>query len=805
MGNSAYSKSCAEGEEGVRHGSIYFDANDRPELGMGSYDSIKQMMDKQLDEGETQNEEVTNEVNVSSSAPAHEDHDRKNIYSQPIQLDKEYKHPVYEKTNMQKAFLMDALKNVFLFLDKSGGEREMFINAMETELFEEGSTIIQQGDMGDFFYIVGQGTVGFVKDEKDVGSCSRGAHFGELALLYDAPRAASCVARTEVQVYKVDQRTFRLILARQQTEEDTDIRGLIRGINIFKDLDEATLYRFTRAMVPTKFKEGDRIVQKGEEGNVFYIVQTGKVKIHDIGLGDSSFRDHTLLPGDWFGERALLTGQPRAANVTAVSDAVLLAMDRHLFENTIGSLKGLIEVERRKNFLRSLPLFNQGEAPLADPELHQLVGLLEEVSYPKDHKLAVFGKPYKMALWIIKEGNLLVTNKKTGKVHHLKTGDHFGGKSIGASAEHLSSNDAICEDELTAWMLTRENIESIAGVISKIGVRKEVERLTEKIGLKDLTKHKVLGQGAFGKVWLVEQTGTGRTFALKAVTKLNIIQSKQEDCIMREKELLELLSHQFVLNLMATFQDDNYLYFLLPVISGGELFSVLHKQKVRGKGLVNNSAAFYTACVIEALGHFHQRSVAYRDLKLENVMIDGDGYCVIVDLGFAKVVEDKTFTLVGTPEYLAPELIMSRGHNKAVDYWSFGVLCYELLCGVSPFFIPHSKQISMFKRIVLGKYSVPTYCDPAAADMISRLLVRRDMERLGNLSRGHLDIKLHAWYENSGIDFTLIMEKEAKAPWQPVVNDPLDASNFDDFSNSEKDEPLERSLTPEEQEKFKNF
>jgi serine/threonine protein kinase len=204
-------------------------------------------------------------------------------------------------------------------------------------------------------------------------------------------------------------------------------------------------------------------------------------------------------------------------------------------------------------------------------------------------------------------------------------------------------------------------------------------------------------------------------------------------------------------------------------------------------------------------GHFHQRLIAYRDLKLENVLIDEVGYCKVVDLGFAKVVVDKTYTLVGTPEYLAPEIILSKGHNHAVDYWAFGVLSYELLVGHSPFYKPNTSQIDMFKRIVMLKYSFPAEVNNAAKMLIESLLVRATSKRLGNLSKGYLDVKSHPWFQESGVDFRAILKKTQEPPWKPEIKDPLDSSNFDDYSSQERAISFGRRLTREEQNIFKGF
>lgn len=156
-------------------------------------------------------------------------------------------------------------------------------------------------------------------------------------------------------------------------------------------------------------------------------------------------------------------------------------------------------------------------------------------------------------------------------------------------------------------------------------------------------------------------------------------------------------------------------------------------------------------------------------------------------------------------EMLAPEIIMSKGHDKAVDMWAFGVVCYELLVGHSPFYKRGSSQVDMFKRIVLVKYETPEYVSDDASDLIKHLLVRKQRNRLGNLANGYLDVKRHPWYRHSGIKFKRVLRKQAIAPWIPDIKNPLDASNFDDMSEFERERDSYPHLSIDQHEVFKGF
>merc|ERR1712228_1082704 len=223
-------------------------------------------------------------------------------------------------------------------------------------------------------------------------------------------------------------------------------------------------------------------------------------------------------------------------------------------------------------------------------------------------------------------------------------------------------------------------------------------------GLLELKTLGILGKGGFGLVKLVEDPKSKLTYALKAVQKYEIIANNLVKHIIAEKDIMRELNNQFLVNLHKTYKDKLRVYFLLDVCLGGELFTILRTRRYFNE----RTARFYAASVIEGFDYMHAKDIIYRDLKPENLVLDRKGYLRIIDFGFAKkLVNEKTYTFCGTPDYLCPELITGQGHGKGLDWWTLGILIYEMLASFAPFFA--DDPMVTYKKILKGKIRFPKY------------------------------------------------------------------------------------------------
>lgn len=728
---------------------------------------------------------------------------RMNIFSQSLDIQADFKPSCYPKSAEAIAFIDTILEDNFVFTSLAPKERRTMIDAMQNETVPPGKRIINQGETGDYFYVIEKGTVNFEVNDNHVGSTSRGGSFGELALLYDSPRAASCLALSECTLWKVDQKTFRYILANSTSSQKQDVHHILKKVPFLADLDVLDLSKLSDSFITVNYPDGGRIINKGDKGENFYILQDGTAKVHEIGFGDSRYIDQPLKAGDFFGERALLTGDPRAAHITATSTCTCLCLSRETFQQVLGPLQGAIDRAMKKRILLGVPIF--ANSKFQQFEMARLTDLVAEKTLAKGAVLAEQGKPLIQRLCVIRAGNVSVVNQD-GMITTLRDADFFGDQFLKEPDGCLSTQTIKVREETKCGILTKRDIEEVIGNIGRLGQPSlpMTTRLNRSLRFKDLVKVKILGVGTFGQVWLVSHKKTGATYALKQLSKRDIMGHHQVEGVLREKNIMASLDHPFVIDLVSTYQDELKLYMLIDLVQGGELFSVIHSFK--RDGIPNGNARFYAACILEALSHFHCRSIAYRDLKPENILIDQAGYCVLVDLGFAKVVVEKTYTLCGTPEYLAPEIIVSKGHDKGVDYWAYGVLIYEMIVGYSPFFSEGKDQVSLFKNIVQAQFEFPEGIPvhEKAQDLIKKLLVQRQADRIGCRATGEMDIRNHSWFEVINVD--KLLKKQWPTPWVPKIKSALDASHFESYSELENEIPAKtRPLSTPEQIAFKDF
>lgn len=354
---------------------------------------------------------------------------------------------------------------------------------------------------------------------------------------------------------------------------------------------------------------------------------------------------------------------------------------------------------------------------------------------------------------IIKDGVVLRTIAKL---------DYFGERSIlfneARSATTISQGETVC------WTMSQSEFMAVIdqNIVQHLKVR--IAYQDEKALLNDLIPVKVLGQGMFGTVILVYSRHKGNLYALKAISKSKISRYRLYENTMMEKRVLSQIDHMLIMKLIRTYHDEFFIYLLCEFVNGMDLFDVLRKME----NVNDAQAKFFIANLLLILEHMHERSIVYRDLKPENVMVDEYGYLKMIDYGTAKILQGRTFTIVGTPHYMAPEIILNNGYSFAADYWSLGAMLYEFVVGRVPFGEDQEDPYVVYQMILKSDLTFPTYVMQTLPSIIMiEQLLSKDPSKRSNIEA----IKANPWIADFDWVKTMqegLLNRNHQAPYCPT-------------------------------------
>uniref|UniRef100_A0A7S1U765 cGMP-dependent protein kinase n=1 Tax=Phaeomonas parva TaxID=124430 RepID=A0A7S1U765_9STRA len=628
----------------------------------------------------------------------------------------------------------------------------IIVHFVKQELVE-GDVLVSQGDEAEDVFIIVEGELEVEVSGVYTATLKPGTLLGELSILMGERRTATVLARRDATVYSLTKNKFLQLQAAASSHSLVQRTTWLQQASVMKRVSAFNITKIATMMETAVFQPGERILAEGEATCSLFLIESGTVEvmIHESGVNREDFNNQLVI-----------------------------------------EIPETDELERRK----SAAIITQEKKQDIEEHKEQLHFIsTNEFTQETLEKGVVIGQAVIMVGAFNGKQTVGAWEPVKGKPLHARVPATFKARTQVVCGR--ISTKSIVENVGQLQPLLTGSLQQMQRRYSSANIRyNEAPKVPSSVGLSDLRNLGLLGQGSFGIVSLVQLIKSSEEdeyFACKAISKAKAVEGEQVEHILNEASILKSLDHPFILRLHATFQDADNLYFLTDAMPSIELWSLIYEDASGlvgdNMGLPADACQFFAANICEVFCFIHLNRVAYRDLKPENLMVDNRGYLVLIDFGFAKrvpwitktetgesVYHARTFTMCGTPEYIAPELILNQGHDHSVDLWAIGCIIFEIIAGHTPFqnvdgTNDYSDIFTGILSLKNGPLNFPASFQSESfaglRRLISELLVFESHQRIGNRAGHYQDIFEHSAFD--GFSFPTLREKAMDAPWLPTT------------------------------------